>query len=1290
MSTPTSVHRELILPNPVEKVPLKPTSPVPITLALWHTSWLEIHRDKQSAIRTHLGAPGSSELSHTFQCLRETFPGLELGPPSTCPLRSPSFEVAYLLRSFPIERTHYWPMRLLKGSDRAGLLFRSLASKELGEHEVVLQLLFRRVPYWESSFLSGSYDLFIENKAQGRDRAFLQLLQKRKAEPAYHVEIRAAIAGPHPQLVETALLGWVNSWTSIRGNCWWDLRRVVRRRGHEFLDALRDHDILRCAARKASRDISTTEFTQVFPSPWREYIPDLSYAGAPKSSRPQSLALRPKGDPTGRGIVIGQADGEAVCLPAGWHHLAILGKTRSGKSTFALNVATQILAQRPEARVLVLEPTGNLIRELVERLPSEVAQDAVEIDPTRPTFEQDGVEMATVPLNLLHLPNRHSLKPLEFERKSERLMGDFLQSVRNAWGEDSIGGRAEFILRTVIQGLVQSEGSNLVDAYSALSGKEALERLERLSKGLLLKSAFGRTLSNLTYEFTFSSLDKVGKVSTNPLLRKAICQRGHAVSFDQLLERRLLLLNLAKGALGTDASTFLGAIFLTQLWSAIQERPRDAPPIYLVVDEFHNFAIPAFADMLSEGAGHGLHVVAITQYLNRIPDRVRSALVGNVDAWVLFPVGAEDMKEAHALVQGTRFGWKPEHLVGGLASYQAAFAVRDALLKIDTRPAPAATAHAEENRTLLRDSSRRYAYPEDSLESPLSLAQPQITAFLEAFPEKEGMTRDRLAKALGWPPARVEAALTFSIASGDVAEGQGPDGAEFGLRARGFFHRQALALARNEGEEHCDLLADSAAYLRWRGVHVRVVEQEGGYLRPDGEFGWRGRDYHLEVECSTLIKHQEQIVRNVVKAVEDEARCLVIVPDEEAARLFVSVLRRGAPALELWKEVGVLWRAGVEQMVPYVPGPRKPWGFLPGGVEDETKGSLETPIKQEASRTTQEDPHALDVALVRHWAKRFLAAGKWEVTADDFQGVFGETAGAPVDRVRLGMALETLGVKKLRARREGKEKATYYDLRTMSGASKPQSGDPKQTQQPVRDSNDKPQEKGGEPDAKTDTSGQGGQGRADGQTYEEKYEGGLPRGGCPTIRTDPAQHIRSMNRIANCLSRSKRIAREIDPAPSRGGPTSKASGGDPHQSKLGSLAHSIVAMNTSGLDMSRDRGSRAHRCPDPAVEHAPKAPCQRAGGARLWHLAQGRVVQQGVLYGCRQDRVPDRREGQLAGRGNLRTDSLGLAARPERHPGSLGSLRREAGAIATDQRVDRCGSGLILPDVLRVASSRPF
>ena len=1060
-----SVHRELVLPNPLgSRREPRPVSRATLTLASPHASWLEIHHRADGSVRYLLGAEGATELAHSHRCLAEVFEGVELGATAACPFREISRLDTRLLRAVPNGKHHYWPMRLLPDSDRAGLLLHTLSARELLEHEVLLQLLFRRVPFWEQGLLTPSYPRFVAEKVQGHDRNLLPILLRRRAEPVYHVEIRAAVRGPTDRHAEEALSSWLRSWTSVHGNLWWDLRPVAGKARPAFLAAFRAHDMTRFAARKGRRDLSAPELAQVLPIPWRESHPGLLYAGAPGAVAP----LAPQTPPSGKagravsaresGILVGSVGDEPVRLPPEWHHLALLGKTRSGKSTLALNLALQILAEQPEAHVVLLEPTGNLVRELVERLPSGISEDTVAVDPAHAAFLEEAVEMATVPLNLLHIPNRHDLSAPEFERRAERIIGDLLQSIKNAWGEESIGGRAEFVLRAVLQGLLEIDGTNLVDAYSALSERKVLERLERLVSGTQLKSALRTLLPKLDYSITFSSLDKVGKIATNPLLRKALCQRFRPVSFDSLLQHRLLLLDLAKDSLGTEASTFLGAVFLTQLWSALQERGGHARgPVYLIVDEFHNFAIPAFADMFSEGARHGLHVVAITQFLGRIPDRVRSALIGNVDAWLFFPVGAEDAKEVWEIAQGSRFGWKPEHFVGGLGPHQAALATRQGLWKVDTRPAPRPSPNAQRTLEAVRAASRCYAQPEDSESSPLAIATKQTAAFLGAFADGRGWASRELATALDWSRPSVQAALSLCLAAGDVAEGQSWKGVEYGLRARGAFHRDALAAARNESGEHCELLADAAAYLLKHGIHVHITVQEGGYLRPDGEFSWRGRDYSLEVECSTLLKHHEQVARNLRKAVAEGRRCLVAVPDEEMARLFVSVLNRVTPELRLWKEVGLLWRDGIERMVPFDSGVRKPWGFLPGGVDDE---NLEEELEEESSDNSAatdlaavEDPHAEDLVRVHTVARRLLEAGQVEVTSADFDELFQPNGSSTLSLRRFGMAMASLRVPCRRVARDG-VKVRVYDLRVLNERSALETGSTDTPAPPVRDASD--------------------------------------------------------------------------------------------------------------------------------------------------------------------------------------------------------------------------------------------
>ncbi len=92
------------------------------------------------------------------------------------------------------------------------------------------------------------------------------------------------------------------------------------------------------------------------------------------------------------------------------------------------------------------------------------------------------------------------------------------------------------------------------------------------------------------------------------------------------------------------------------------------------------------------------------------------------------------------------------------------------------------------------------------------------------------------------------------------------------------------------------------------------------------------------------------------------------------------------------------------------------------------------------------------------------------------------------------------------------------------------------------------------------------------------------------------------------------------------------------------------------------------------MEHAPPAPCRRAGRGQLRDLAQRRTAPRFLLHGRGQGRVPDGRERRRAGRRALRADPLGLAARSGRHPrptsslcGKVALLRRLSAAIAAGQ-----------------------
>lgn len=1027
---PTSVHRELILPNPRGATEERPRGPPPISIASPHVSWLELHRARDGTIRYCLGTPTSWELNLTLAALQESRAGLHLGPKLPCPLGAAFGGAGHLFRARARERSHYWPIRHGSGIDRAGTLIRTLAAPELRGQEIVLQLLFRRVPYWEFGFLSSSYDVFLAERTDHPDKNLLSWMHARKSEPPFHVEMRAGVLGPDPKFAHAALQSWVSSWTSARGNPRWSLEPVLGRKRDRFFAAFRGHDIRRFRAPRSRRDVSGSELSSLMPVPWRDHHPEVRYAGAPMGRLPTDLAgaLSPSED-----VVIGSSDGAPVRLPDDWNHLAVLGRTQSGKSSFALNLVLQVLAKRPDARVVVMEPTGELIRSVVTRIGPACHFPIVEIDPAHPTFDQGGTAMVAVPINPLALPDGSVSDPVERERQQEVVVGGILQAFRCAWGPESIGGRAEFVLRAVLQGLLATERSNLVDAYYLLSDKQALARFVRGLPPGPLRPFLETHLPRLDYAITISSLDKLGKIATNPLLRVALCQRAAPVPFDRILENRLVLLNLSKGALGADGANFLGAIYLSLLWGAIQRTGRPDKPVYLVVDEAQNYPIPVLSEMLSEGRKFGLHVVLVTQYLDWVAEGLRTALLGNVDTWALFPLGADDARTAHKIANGERHGWTPQDFAEGLYPRQFALVRSGTLIKVDAMTVPPPSPAAAQLEDRLRSGSDRYAQPEDSEASPWLVGMEEVEGVLRSL-SRAARTREEVTQATPLPPIRLDAALARSEAAGDVVR-SGSD-RRYHLTARGSLHLRVLENRGSEGEEHVETLVGLAVFLEARGIVLSIPRQVPGVSLPDAQFHWGDSVYNVEVECSTVTKAADQVVRNVRKGLGAGYNVLVVLADPAQVRRVLALLEGEFRGLRLWADgVGIVTRESGETFSPVEIAGAVVWPFL--SRSERAAEVLGSGASRAPAAPTETDPL---LGHVRVALRAITLSGRSQATPQEILAALPPTIRSGCTEQQVGIALRALGLRSHRSRVDG-ERLRLYDL-TGIGSSRV-STDPK-------------------------------------------------------------------------------------------------------------------------------------------------------------------------------------------------------------------------------------------------------
>src|SRR5205085_11508004 len=122
-------------------------------------------------------------------------------------------------------------------------------------------------------------------------------------------------------------------------------------------------------------------------------------------------------------------------------------------------------------------------------------------------------------------------------------------------------------------------------------------------------------------------------------------------------ERRILLANLSKGALGDDVSSLLGSLIVTKLSLASLSResvPEAERKLHILYcDEMQNFTLGIdLPTILAESRKYALGLVVGTQTLSGIPERTVKSLFGNCATIASYRVSGEDA-EALAREFGT-------------------------------------------------------------------------------------------------------------------------------------------------------------------------------------------------------------------------------------------------------------------------------------------------------------------------------------------------------------------------------------------------------------------------------------------------------------------------------------------------------------------------------------------------------------------------------------------------------------------------------------------------------------
>ena len=391
------------------------------------------------------------------------------------------------------------------------------------------------------------------------------------------------------------------------------------------------------------------------------------------------------------------------------HHVYVIGKTGTGKSTLIKNMVIQDL--RLNHGVALIDPHGDLVEDILNFIPKTRTNEVVYFNPA-------------------DKENPVAINILEAKGDDEKhLVASSLISVfRHLWKE-FWGPRLEHILYNCVLALMDTPGQTLLGVYRMLVDDEFRKLIVGNIKDPVVKMFWVDDYENYDLRFRKEIIspvqNKVGQLLTSPQMRNIVGQPKSSVDFGFVMDnKRILLANLSKGKVGEDKSNLLGSAIITKMYLSALERQNlpeeQRKDFYLYIDEFQNFSTDIFPSILSEARKYRLNLNLAHQYLYQLPEGIKHAVFGNIGTVISFRTGSYDAKELSEEMKPVFTSEDLEHLDNHHIALRLLIdgKMSHAFSAI-TMPSLKLSGYEAERDTVLRISRERYSTPRDIVEEKL-------------------------------------------------------------------------------------------------------------------------------------------------------------------------------------------------------------------------------------------------------------------------------------------------------------------------------------------------------------------------------------------------------------------------------------------------------------------------------------------------------------------------------------------------------------------------------------------
>jgi hypothetical protein len=312
-------------------------------------------------------------------------------------------------------------------------------------------------------------------------------------------------------------------------------------------------------------------------------------------------------------------------------HMHVIGATGTGKSTMLQSSIVQDIMLGNG--IAVLDPHGDLIENILPYIPQNRYEDVILIDPSDGEFP--------VGFNIL---NAHS------DVEKEILASDLVAVFRRL--STSFGDQMHSVLANAILAFLESnEGGTLIDLRRFLIEKPFREQFLKTVSDPSIVYYWQKEYPLLKSSSIGSILTRLDSFLRPKLIRNMVAQKK-SLDFESIMNgKKILLMKLSQGLIGTENSYLLGTFFVSKIYQAAMARQAQSKEartdFYMYIDEFQNFITPSMSNILSGTRKYGLGCILAHQdmsQLQKYDTELANSVVSNAGTRVCFRIGDIDAK----------------------------------------------------------------------------------------------------------------------------------------------------------------------------------------------------------------------------------------------------------------------------------------------------------------------------------------------------------------------------------------------------------------------------------------------------------------------------------------------------------------------------------------------------------------------------------------------------------------------------------------------------------------------